>query len=121
MGMADSGDGGDGGGGRGGGAGVGVGVRVVTSFGVGVGVGLGGGGGGTFSGGGSGDAQWVRPYPLLPSIPIVVLRGGMVSRTHATGFEGSNGYLYRPPQVVNRGLGLQSCSPSSCCCGAWCS
>ena len=67
-GMADSGDGGDGGGGRGGGAGVGVGVRVVTSVGVGVGVGLGGGGGGTFSGGGSGDAQWVRPYPLLPSM-----------------------------------------------------
>ena len=32
----------------------------------------------------------VHPYPLLPSIPIVVLRGGMGSRTHATGFEGSN-------------------------------
>ena len=85
VGMADSGDGGDGSGGRGGGAGVGVGVRVVTSVSVGVGVGggLGGGGGGTLSGGGSGDAQWVRPYPLLPSIPIVVLRGGMERTTTA--------------------------------------
>ena len=33
----------------------------------------------------------VRPYPLLPPIPIVVLRGGMDRTTtaHATAFEGS--------------------------------
>ena len=33
----------------------------------------------------------VRPYPLLPPIPIVVLRGGMERTTtaHAMAFEGS--------------------------------
>ena len=33
----------------------------------------------------------VRPYPLLPPIPIVVLRGGIERTTtaHATAFEGS--------------------------------
>ena len=32
-----------------------------------------------------------RPYPLLPPIPMVVLRGGIVRTTtaHATAFEGS--------------------------------
>ena len=69
---------------------VSVSLRVVTSFGVGVGVGLGSGGGGTFSGGGSGDAQWVRPYPLLPTIPIVVFEGGYGfthARNEVRGFE----------------------------------
>ena len=33
----------------------------------------------------------VRPYPLLPPIPMVVLRGGMhhTTRAHAMAFEGS--------------------------------
>ena len=40
--------------------------------------------------------MWARTYPLLPPIPIVVLRGGMERTSHdngarngARGFEGS--------------------------------
>ena len=89
-------EGGDGGG-VGGGGGDGDGWRDDGSGGSDSGGGDGGGGGGSDGSGGAGDDRHmqygsiVRPYPLLPPIPMVILREGMERTTtaHATAFEGS--------------------------------
>ena len=67
------------------------------------------------------QATWARPYPLLPPTPLCVEGGYGKCATHARA-AGSRamvrmGYVYRPPQVVNQGLGLQMQPQKSC--GWW--
>ena len=68
----------------------------------------------------------VRPYPLLPPIPIVVLRGGIERTTtaHATAFEGSgfggSRFDSRGPHPFEMGSSALGCTCAMCCGHAVC-